>query len=104
VTNPAIIPSPFFLCGEGPRSRSYGRTAALRFIVQPLWMKMKRKMISFSFFQAMEHRWSEIDRGKPKYSGGKKPVPVPLCPPQIPQGLTRDRTRASAVEGRRLTA
>jgi hypothetical protein len=23
-------------CGEGPRSRSYGRTAALRFIVQPL--------------------------------------------------------------------
>jgi hypothetical protein len=32
------------------------------------------------------------------------PVPVPLCPPQIPHGLTRDRTRASAVEGRRLTA
>jgi hypothetical protein len=23
---------------------------------------------SFSFFQAMEHRWNEIDRGKPKYS------------------------------------
>jgi hypothetical protein len=22
-------------CGEGPRSRSYGRTAALRLIVQP---------------------------------------------------------------------
>jgi hypothetical protein len=33
-----------------------------------------------------------------------KPVPVPLCPPQIPHGLTRDRTRASAVEGRRLAA
>jgi hypothetical protein len=32
-------------------------------------MKMKRKMISFSFFQVMEHRWNEIDRGKPKYSG-----------------------------------
>jgi hypothetical protein len=29
---------------------------------------------------------------------------VPLCPPQIPRGLTRDRTRASAAEGRRLTA
>jgi hypothetical protein len=23
----------------------------------------------FSFFQVMEHRWNEIDRGKPKYSG-----------------------------------
>jgi hypothetical protein len=28
------------------------------------------KMISsFSFFQVMEHRWNDIDRGKPKYSG-----------------------------------
>jgi hypothetical protein len=35
---------------------------------------------------------------------GEKPVPVPLCPPQISHGLTRDRTRASAVNGRRLTA
>jgi hypothetical protein len=34
---------------------------------------------------------------------GEKPVPV-LCPPQTPHGLTRDRTRASAVGGRRLTA
>jgi hypothetical protein len=34
----------------------------------------------------------------------EKPVPVPLCPPQIPYGLTRERTRASAVRGRRLTA
>jgi hypothetical protein len=33
---------------------------------------------------------------------GEKPVPVPLYPPQIPHGLTRARTRASA--GRRLTA
>jgi hypothetical protein len=34
----------------------------------------------------MEHRWNETDRGKPKYSGDK-PIPVPLCPPQIPHGL-----------------
>jgi hypothetical protein len=34
----------------------------------------------------------------------KNPVPVPLCPPQIPHGLTRDGTRASTVGGRRLTA
>jgi hypothetical protein len=25
----------FLFCGEGPRSRCYGRTAALRLIVQP---------------------------------------------------------------------
>jgi hypothetical protein len=32
-------------------------------------MKMKRKIISFSFFfQVMEHWWNEIDRIKPKYS------------------------------------
>jgi hypothetical protein len=35
---------------------------------------------------------------------GEKPVPVPHCPPQIPHGLTRYRTRTSAVGGRRLTA
>jgi hypothetical protein len=34
----------------------------------------------------------------------EKPVRVPLCPPQTPHGLTQDRTRASAVGGRRLTA
>jgi hypothetical protein len=27
---------------------------------------------------------------------GEKPVPVPLCPPQTPHGLIRDRTWASA--------
>jgi hypothetical protein len=26
---------------------------------------------------------------------GEKPVPVPLCPPQIPHELTRARTQAS---------
>jgi hypothetical protein len=34
----------------------------------------------------------------------ENPVPVPLCLPQIPHGVTRARTRASAVRGRRLTA
>jgi hypothetical protein len=29
---------------------------------------------------------------------------VPLCPPQIPHWLTRDRTRGSAMRGRRLAA
>jgi hypothetical protein len=35
---------------------------------------------------------------------GEKPVQFPLCPPQIPLGLTRERTRPSAVRGRWLTA
>jgi hypothetical protein len=35
---------------------------------------------------------------------GEKPVPVPLFPPQITHGPTRNRTRASALRGRRLTA
>jgi hypothetical protein len=61
------------------------------------------RWLVFSFFRVMEHRWNLIDGGKPKYSG-EKPVPVPLCPPQIPHGLTRDRTQASVVRGRRLTA
>jgi hypothetical protein len=34
----------------------------------------------------------------------RKPVPVQICPPHIPHGLTHGRSRASAVKGRRLTA
>jgi hypothetical protein len=45
----------------------------------------------------------ECDQGKTGVRG-EKPVPVPLCPPQIPHEMTRDRTRASAVGGRQLTA
>jgi hypothetical protein len=33
----------------------------------------------------------------------RKPVPVPLCPPQIPQDLTWARSRAAAEGSRRLT-
>jgi hypothetical protein len=51
----------------------------------------------------MKHRWNKIDREKPKYSG-KTLFPVPLCPPQIPHEMTRNRTRAFAVRGRQLTA
>jgi hypothetical protein len=35
---------------------------------------------------------------------GEKPVPVSLCPPQIPHGLPWTQTRASAVRRWRLTA
>jgi hypothetical protein len=35
---------------------------------------------------------------------GEKPVPVPLCPPPMPHGMSRDRIWASEVGDRRLTA
>jgi len=35
---------------------------------------------------------------------GEKPVAVSLCPPQISHGLNWDRTHASALRCRRLTA
>jgi hypothetical protein len=47
----------------------------------------------------MEHRWNEIDKDRKTEELGEKPVPVPLRPPQIPHGLTWDRTPASAVGG-----
>jgi hypothetical protein len=59
--------------------------------------------IFFVLYQVMEHRWNEIDRGKRKYSV-EKPVPSSLSPPKILHRLAQDRTRASTVGGRRLTA
>jgi hypothetical protein len=89
-----------FFC-EGHRSRSYRRTAAIRLIVQPCDE-------DYSFFFIFPCNGAPVElnwQGKTEVlgGGGEKPVPVPLCPPQIPHGLTRDRTRASAVRGWRLT-
>jgi hypothetical protein len=84
--------------GKGPRGRRYGLTVALGF-----WCNPMMKIIIFSLFPSsgapVEWNW----QGKAEVLG-EKPVPVILCPPQIPRGLTLDRTRASAVGGRRLTA
>jgi hypothetical protein len=38
----------FFYSGEGPRSRSYGRTAAMRLIVQPYDEDEDDYFLSFS--------------------------------------------------------
>jgi hypothetical protein len=51
-----------FLHGEGPRSRCYGRTTALRLIVQPC---DEDEQFFYQVLQLMEHQWKEIDRGKP---------------------------------------
>jgi hypothetical protein len=58
-----------FLCGEGSRSRSYGRTAALRLIVQPKEEDEEKDDQNFLFFQVKERRWNKTDRENPKYSG-----------------------------------
>jgi hypothetical protein len=42
--------------------------------------------------------------GRGNQSTRRKPDPVPLCSPQIPQDLTWDRIRAAAVGSQRLTA
>jgi hypothetical protein len=39
----------FFFCGEGPRSRCYGRTAALRLIVQPCDEDEEKDQFFFTF-------------------------------------------------------
>jgi hypothetical protein len=40
----------------------------LRLIVQPCDEDEGKDNQFFSFFEVMEHRWNEIDWGKPKYS------------------------------------
>jgi hypothetical protein len=44
----------------------------------------------------------KIDRGN--RSTRRKPAPVPLCPPQIPNDLHRARTRAAVVRNQKPTA
>jgi hypothetical protein len=42
--------------------------------------------------------------GRGKLSTRRKPAPVPLCPPPTSHDLTWDRSRTTAVGGRRLTS
>jgi hypothetical protein len=54
-------------------------------------------------YDSGDPRWNDIDTGKLK-NVGKKPVPVSLCPPEIPHGLTWERSWASTVTAQRLIA
>jgi hypothetical protein len=56
--------TPTFLVGEGPRIRCYGRTAALRLIVQPCDEDEDEQFL-YQVLRVMDHQWNEIDRGKP---------------------------------------
>jgi hypothetical protein len=68
---------------EGPRSRCYRRTAALKAYCPNLWWRWS----FFRFSILTEHRWNENWQGKTEVLG-EKPVPVPFSPPQIPHGPT----------------
>jgi hypothetical protein len=93
----SCISSLIFLIAEGPRSRRYRRTAAFGLIV----MKVMMMIIIVVLFLVRKHRWNEIDWGKPKYSGKT----LSQCHfVHHKSHKSRDRTRASAVGGRRLTA
>jgi hypothetical protein len=89
----------FFFVVKGPAADATDALQPWGLLCNP--MKMKLMMIIFCPFPS---------NGAPVKAQGKteklgeKPVQVPLRPPQIPHGLTRDRTRASAVGGQRLTA
>jgi hypothetical protein len=73
----------------------------VRLVLQPLFgLQYQPRMINDGDCGAIGG--IKIDRGN--RSTRRKPTPVPLCPPQIPQDLTRPRTRAAAVESQRLTA
>jgi hypothetical protein len=54
-------------------------------------------------YESAAPRRNNIGRKKNKELR-EKPVPVSLCPPYISHGLTKARTRASAMRGQRLTA
>jgi hypothetical protein len=74
---------PFFSLSWRAPSRSYGRTATLRLIVQPC-DEDDQFCYSFLWFGApVKWNW----QGKTKVLE-EKPDPVPLCAPQIPHGLT----------------
>ena len=64
---PLNIPLGSFLWRMAPQQKL--RThRSLKVYCATLWWRWRKRWSVFSFFQVMEHRWNEIDRGKPKYS------------------------------------
>jgi hypothetical protein len=58
----------FFFLVKGPAADATDAQQLWGLLCNPV---MKMISLFFSFFLVMEHRWNEIYRGKPKYSGGK---------------------------------
>jgi hypothetical protein len=73
------------------------------------WVRLVRRPLLGLLYQPrmISDDWAVVGGmkiGKRNRSTLRKPAPIPLCPPQIPNNLTWDRTRAAAVGSRRLTA
>jgi hypothetical protein len=87
-----------FLLLMGPAAEATDAPQPWGLLCSPV-MKIMRFFLLFHFYGApVEWKW----QGKTE-ALGEKPVPVPLCPPQISHGPTQNRTRSSTVRGRRLT-
>jgi hypothetical protein len=102
IQNNIMFQTVFLLVVKGPAADATDAPQPWGLLCNPM-MKVTMKMIIFCPFPSngapMKWNW----HGETEELG-EKPVPAPLCPPQIRHGLTRDRNRASAVGGRRLTA
>jgi hypothetical protein len=85
ISNPALD---FFVKGSAAEATDAPHSSGL--LCNPVM-----KMTTVFFFICQSHgapvEWNW--QGKTEVVE-EKPVPVPLCPPQISQGLTRDRTRS----------
>jgi hypothetical protein len=92
-----------FLVVKGPAADATDAPQLWGLLCNPVMKMTMMMIIIFCPFPSngapVEWNW----QGKTEVLG-EKPVPAPLYPPQIPHGLTRDRTRAFAVGGRRLNA
>jgi hypothetical protein len=92
--------SVIFLVAKGPAADATDAPRPQGFLCNPT---MKMKIIIVCPFHSNGALVGWNWQGKTEVLG-EKPVPVPLCPPQIPHRLTRDQTLASALGGQRLTA
>jgi hypothetical protein len=85
----------YFFVAKGPAADATDAPQPWRLIVQPYEEDDNDdEVFLLSHFNGAPVEWKW--RGKTEVLG-EKPVPMPLCPLQIPHKLTQDRTRASAL-------
>jgi hypothetical protein len=89
----------FFCVVKGPEVDALNAQQLWGLLCNPVM-----KIIIFFIFASNGASVEWNSQGETEVLGGEKPVPVLHRQPQIPNGLTRDRTRASVVRARRLTA